>query len=52
MNIQAISQAVLDSMKVSSRDASSSGRGAEPGIGTLNRTTFDWTIRLCYIIPE
>lgn len=51
MKIQAISQAVLESIKVSSRDASSIGRGAEPGIGTLKGTTFDWTIRLCYIVP-
>jgi len=41
MNIQTVSQAVLDSMKVRSRDASSSGRDAGPGIGTLNGTTFD-----------
>jgi hypothetical protein len=49
--IEAKSQAVLDSKKnVSSRDASSSGRCAGPGIETLKRTTLDETISLCYIV--
>lgn len=51
MKIQAISQAVLESINVSSRDASSSGTGAGPGIRTLKGTALDWTIRRCYIVP-